>query len=30
MAIPFDYSAEYKRKLCTPDEKNGISQNNEI
>ena len=20
MAIPFDYSAEYKRKLCTPDE----------
>ena len=20
MAIPFDYTAEYKRKLCTPDE----------
>ena len=20
MAIPFDYSSEYKRKLCTPDE----------
>ena len=20
MAIPFDYSSEYRRKLCTPDE----------